>query len=108
MCTSIADNPFTLLGVIRSSSQADIRLGYIRAMREAHPDRGGSDSAAATLNAAYTMVRNEHARVEWSQTRELFGKTQCVACDGRGGIISRSRSGRRTVVCVVCKGSGYS
>ena len=41
-----------LLGLVEGASETDIRAAHRRAMRQAHPDAGGSDAQAARLNAA--------------------------------------------------------
>lgn len=103
----IVKNPFGTLGVMRSSSDQEIREAFLRAMREAHPDRGGSDAAAAQLNEAYTAIKNQSARDEWSQVRELFGAALCHTCQGAGGRRARGKGGTTAKICSACEGAGY-
>lgn len=42
-----------LLGLTPGYSKDDIRPAYIKKMKEAHPDRGGSEELAKRVNAAY-------------------------------------------------------
>jgi DnaJ-class molecular chaperone len=107
MSKRFVKNPFATLGVARASKDEEIRSAYLRAMREAHPDRGGSDEAAAILNTAYAAIRTQSARDEWSMTRELFGGTLCHTCEGAGGRFIRRKGGRALVFCDSCEGSGY-
>lgn len=106
MSRNTVENPYALLGTTKSSSDEEIRKMYLRAMREAHPDRGGSDSVAAELNAAYALIRTASAREKWMQKRELFGAVPCTACDGAGGKRSRVKGGSTVRVCSQCSGAG--
>jgi DnaJ-domain-containing protein 1 len=47
---------FSVLGLAEGASEADIRAAYLRLMRSAHPDRGGSAWLAARLNEARDVL----------------------------------------------------
>jgi DnaJ-domain-containing protein 1 len=47
---------FSVLGLADGASEADIRAAYLRLMRSAHPDRGGSAWLAARLNEARDVL----------------------------------------------------
>jgi curved DNA-binding protein CbpA len=45
-----------VLGLSSSASKSDIQAAYLRLMRAAHPDRGGSDWIAARINQARDVL----------------------------------------------------
>ena len=52
---------YQLLGVKESASAAEIRRGYLRAMRIEHPDRSGSAEQAKLINCARDILLHERA-----------------------------------------------
>lgn len=50
------DEAFKVLGLQPSASKADIHAAYLRLMRRAHPDQGGSDWLAARINQARDVL----------------------------------------------------
>lgn len=50
------DEALAVLGLARGASEADIRAAYMRLMRAAHPDVGGSDWLAARINQARDVL----------------------------------------------------
>jgi len=46
------DEAYSVLGLAAGASAADIQAAYLRLMRAAHPDNGGSDWLAARVNMA--------------------------------------------------------
>ena len=52
------DEAFAVLGLQPGASEAEIREAYLRLMRGAHPDNGGSDWLATRINQARdTLLR---------------------------------------------------
>ena len=47
---------FEVLGLPSNSSRSDIQVAYVRLMRGAHPDSGGSDWLAARINQARDVL----------------------------------------------------
>lgn len=47
---------FSVLGLAEGAAEADIRAAYVRLMRAAHPDAGGSAWLAARLNEARAVL----------------------------------------------------
>jgi DnaJ-domain-containing protein 1 len=47
---------YSVLGLAEGASEAEIRAAYLRLMRSAHPDRGGSAWLAARLNEARDVL----------------------------------------------------
>ncbi len=50
------DEALEVLGLQSSATKADIQAAYVRLMRTAHPDRGGSDWLAARINQARDVL----------------------------------------------------
>lgn len=53
------DDPYAILGVSRNDSLEVIEHAWKARLQEAHPDHGGSQDAAAPLNAAMAAIRKE-------------------------------------------------
>lgn len=100
-------NPYAILKVARNSSDREIQTEYYRAMREAHPDRGGEQEQAADINAAYSAIKNQTVRGHLSEACELRGMQLCGACGGSGGRWVRMRKHKTMKVCETCEGLGY-
>lgn len=50
------DEALAVLGVTPKASKAEIQAAYLRLMRMAHPDQGGSDWLAARINQARDVL----------------------------------------------------
>jgi hypothetical protein len=50
------DEALKVLGLAPSATKADIHAAYLRLMRHAHPDQGGSDWLAARINQARDVL----------------------------------------------------
>jgi hypothetical protein len=50
------DEALEVLGLKPGASQSDIQAAYVRLMRAAHPDQGGSDWLAARINQARDVL----------------------------------------------------
>ncbi|KAL3160304.1 molecular chaperone [Trebouxia sp. C0009 RCD-2024] len=61
MCVELgaADDPYKLLGVERGATEVDLRLAYVRAMKGAHPDKGGSTEQFHRVQAAYHQLKTD-------------------------------------------------
>lgn len=49
----------SILGVSETASAAEVQAAYLRLMRLAHPDTGGSTGLASQLNRARAVMRNK-------------------------------------------------
>lgn len=58
-------NYYEILGVPSSATNADIKEAYTRAMRQAHPDMGGTAQKAQLLNEARQVLLNKERREEY-------------------------------------------
>jgi DnaJ-class molecular chaperone len=73
----MAEDYYTVLGVPRTASTADIRQAYSRLAREKHPDRFTDPAARARaheqfrdITAAFNTLTNEKSRREYDQGLE--------------------------------------
>ena len=93
---------YAALGIHREALLSDIRGVYTRAIRKAHPDKGGDTNKAAELNVAYEALGTIEAKHAYDKRMEVVG-TRCTACGGRG----RTGFGAASLLCATCGGEGY-
>lgn len=61
-------NPYELLGVAKTASDADIKAAYRRKARAAHSDLGGDDADMAQLNVARDILLDPERRQRYDAT----------------------------------------
>lgn len=93
---------YAVLGIHRECLLSDIRMHYTKAIRTAHPDKGGDANRAAELNLAYAAIGNIDAKHAYDKRMEVIGK-RCAECGGRG----RRGFGKASALCALCGGEGY-
>jgi curved DNA-binding protein CbpA len=65
-------NPYTVLGVSPSSSDAEVRRAYVALARRFHPDlHGGADDRMREVNEAWSMVSDPQRRAEYDRSRRV-------------------------------------
>lgn len=68
------EDPYAVLGVSRSATQAEITHAYRRHLRDYHPDRRGGDSDSGAderlrqILAAYALLRDPRRRAAYDRT----------------------------------------
>jgi molecular chaperone DnaJ len=77
----MSDNPYKILGVDKSASQADIKKAYRTKAKQHHPDKGGDEAEFKKINQAYETVGNEEKRAQFDQ----FGAAGAQGGFGGGG-----------------------
>jgi curved DNA-binding protein CbpA len=87
MNMATAFDPYTVLGVARTSSAGAIKAAYRRRVRDAHPDRGGDSEAFIEIVRAFGLLSDP-------DLRRLFDETGIVD-------IESLRSYRRDVTIVL-------
>ena len=65
-------NPYDILGVDNSSSDADIKTAYRRMAKKHHPDAGGDEKHFAEISNAYDQIKNADSRFNWEQSNLQF------------------------------------
>ena len=63
----MSDNPYKILGVDKSASQADIKKAYRAKAKQHHPDKGGDEAEFKKINQAYETLGNEQKRAQYDQ-----------------------------------------
>ena len=61
-------DPYVLLGIERDADVRAIRTAYRRAVKTAHPDRGGEAEAFGKLQAAYELLKDPVRRKVYDDT----------------------------------------
>ena len=61
----LALSPYAVLGVPENSSEPDLRRAYLRKLREAHPDTGGSTTQFDQVRRAWEQVGTPAARASY-------------------------------------------
>lgn len=72
------DNDFySLLGIARSATQAEIRSAYLKGARQHHPDKqaGGNDDYIQRLNEAHATLSDANLRRQYDQQLQGRGST---------------------------------
>ncbi|MGL5361543.1 MAG: DnaJ C-terminal domain-containing protein [Bosea sp. (in: a-proteobacteria)] len=87
----MARDPYSILGVVKSADEAEIKKAYRRRAKELHPDRNRNDPKAqdkfAELNTAYEVLGDEAKRGQFDRGEiDADGKPRFEGMGaGRGG-----------------------
>lgn len=60
-------DPYSIIGVSQTATQAQIKRAFKKRAKEAHPDKGGSAEAMAELNDAYAILTDVGKRENWDK-----------------------------------------
>lgn len=85
----MAKNPYTLLGVPKSATDADIRKAYRALAKKLHPDVNPNDKKAAErfkeISAAYTLLSDKNLRAQYDSGQvDASGQAQNPFAGGFG------------------------
>ncbi len=56
---SESPTPFEILGVVRTSSNEEIKRAYRKLMMQNHPDLGGDLKQSQAINEAYKIIKRK-------------------------------------------------
>ncbi|KAA8963418.1 J domain-containing protein [Mycobacterium sp.] len=71
------EDPYTVLGVSRTATQAEITHAYRRQLRDYHPDRragdhnSGADERLRQILAAYALLRDPRRRAAYDRAHPV-------------------------------------
>ena len=93
------NDPYTILGVAKTASQAEIKKSYRRLAKDMHPDRHPDDPAIGEkfkrISAAYRIIGDEDTRARFDRG-EINADGQEQAPFGAGGFGGRGGFGGAT------------
>ncbi|KAI2492278.1 hypothetical protein MHU86_22285 [Fragilaria crotonensis] len=77
---------YTILGVERDATAAQLRKAYYRQSLQCHPDKiSGKEAEFHALTVAYTILKNAESRAEYDETGELVDPDDDQFGTGGGG-----------------------
>lgn len=90
-------NPYDVLGVSRSASEADIKKAFRKLAKTYHPDRNANDPKAkdkfAEVNAAYEILGDAQKRAQFDRGEiDAEGKPRFQGFEGFAGGRGRTRA----------------
>ena len=80
--------PYEVLGVAEDADDATIRTAYQKAIRAAHPDRGGDADRAAAVNDAYAMLSDPVKRLKYDNGRDTSDNFELQAWQNAQAILA--------------------
>ncbi len=73
----MAEDYYTILGVERSATKADIKRAYRKLAHKHHPDKsGGDEEKFKQVNAAYQVLSDDQKRAQYDQHGQNFDGAQ--------------------------------
>lgn len=88
----MAKDYYSILGVSKSASEADIKKAYRKLAHQHHPDKGGQKEKFQEINEAYQVLGDKQKRAQYDQ----FGSADPRAGGFGGGAGTGGFGGFRT------------
>lgn len=90
-------DPYRVLGVSRTASQADIKKAYKKLAREWHPDKNkdpGAEDKFIQISKAYEILSNEEKKDHIMTTMVMPARTRATRSSSSSGSITSAISMR--------------
>lgn len=99
-------NAYSILGMHRGSTDADIKAAFREACQRLHPDRDtGNVQEFMQVTAAYHDIKNESKRNALAELMR-FTAVECEACKSKG-YSKKYGKNAVTTACASCRGCGF-
>ena len=66
------NDPYNILGVSRSSNDAEIKSAYRKLAKQHHPDIGGDQDKFSEINGAYDSIKDQQSRQNFDNDQSNF------------------------------------
>lgn len=97
---------YSVLDVLRSASDEEIKTAFYRKASKHHPDRGGDEAVMADINRAYNVLINPTLRRKYDNELKMLAEL-CPNCRGAGVVYKQKGFANRIPgKCDTCNGNG--
>lgn len=63
----MSEDPYSILGVSKKATKADIKKAFRELSKKHHPDKGGEEQAFQKISAAYNILSDDKKRAQYDQ-----------------------------------------
>ena len=97
---------YSMLGVHKASTPAEVDLAFKIAAFKSHPDRGGDPADFANLTLARATLKDNKTKQAYDRKLGI-GKMACRTCKGAGVRYIQNRFTKHPTPCATCQGCGW-
>lgn len=69
---------YSILGIDKMATEAEIKKSYYKAAKKVHPDTGGSKEKMQEINQAYEILSNPESRKKYDETGVIGGENRSI------------------------------